>query len=200
MKAQLLTKGNVLLSHLITLGPVIYGVKPIHLLCFSKGKESATKLLDAYNMFCKGINGIRIKEIYCDNGAYKLLFYNPKLIGRLLDKNENIEFLRNMGHENFQEGYYVEFFTKEMKSGRMPHEIGLFFGYPLKDVEGFIGLSNMSRIATCGWQVYGDKAPSEKIYISFLDAKIKMKNRIASLQRKADSEKKNILRNKLDLV
>lgn len=40
-------------------------------------------------------------------------------------------------------------------SGKIPHEIGLCLGYPLKDVLGFMGLLNLPCTGHCGWRVFG---------------------------------------------
>lgn len=50
------------------------------------------------------------------------------------------------------------------EADKFPHEIGVFLGYPLADVQGFI--NNKGRNFTlCGtWKVYGDRSVAEKIF------------------------------------
>ncbi|MPN35997.1 hypothetical protein SDC9_183502 [bioreactor metagenome] len=47
---------------------------------------------------------------------------------------------------------------------QFPHEIGLFLGYPLHDVVGFI--ENKGRNFTCSgyWKSYGDPETAQKCY------------------------------------
>ncbi len=50
---------------------------------------------------------------------------------------------------------------------RFPHEIGIFLGYPLADVAGFI--SNKGRNCKCigTWKVYGDASYASKAFARF---------------------------------
>ena len=50
---------------------------------------------------------------------------------------------------------------------RFPHEIGIFLGYPLADVAGFI--SNKGRNCKCigTWKVYGDASSARKAFARF---------------------------------
>lgn len=53
------------------------------------------------------------------------------------------------------------------ESETFPHEIGLFLGYPLKDVVGFI--HNAGKNCKCAgcWKVYGDECEAVKIFSKF---------------------------------
>ena len=50
---------------------------------------------------------------------------------------------------------------------RFPHEIGIFLGYPLADVTGFI--NNKGRNCKCigTWKVYGDASSASKAFARF---------------------------------
>ena len=50
---------------------------------------------------------------------------------------------------------------------RFPHEIGIFLGYPLEDVAGFI--TNRGKNCKCigTWKVYGDDAYARKAFARF---------------------------------
>ena len=48
-----------------------------------------------------------------------------------------------------------------------PHEIGLFLGYPLEDVKGFIINAGKNSKSTGYWKVYGDVEKSERIFECF---------------------------------
>ena len=51
-------------------------------------------------------------------------------------------------------------------AGEFPHEIGVFLGYPLDDVRGFIENPHGGKV--CGtWKVYGDEAQAEKAFERF---------------------------------
>lgn len=45
-------------------------------------------------------------------------------------------------------------------NGSFPHEIGLFIGYPAKDVAAFMGLIKLPFACQCLWKNYGKPAQS----------------------------------------
>ena len=49
-------------------------------------------------------------------------------------------------------------------SDTFPHEIGLFLGYPPKDVKGFIEEGPRCAKCTGCWQVYGDEEKALKTF------------------------------------
>ena len=42
----------------------------------------------------------------------------------------------------------------------IPHEVGVFIGYPVKDVRGFIHGGDKAQVERASWQVFGDPAES----------------------------------------
>ena len=57
-------------------------------------------------------------------------------------------------------GFLHELGRRWRESGRIPHEIGLVLGYPLKDVLGFMGLLPLRYEGGCGWRIYGNPCRS----------------------------------------
>jgi hypothetical protein len=63
----------------------------------------------------------------------------------------------------------VEYCIEKLKEGLMrsacfPHEIGLFLGYPLEDVVGFIENSGQNCICTGCWKVYHNEDEARKLF------------------------------------
>lgn len=52
---------------------------------------------------------------------------------------------------------------KERMSGEFPHEIGVFLGYPLSDVRGFIADPNGCILCGC-WKVYSNAEEAAKTF------------------------------------
>lgn len=50
---------------------------------------------------------------------------------------------------------------------RFPHEIGVFLGYPLSDVAGFITNNGKNSKYTGTWKVYGDPSSARKTFARF---------------------------------
>jgi hypothetical protein len=56
-------------------------------------------------------------------------------------------------------------------TGRIPHEVGLALGYPLKDVVGFMGLYPLEYTGGCGWRIYGNPTRSLRRSVQFRQAR-----------------------------
>ena len=61
-----------------------------------------------------------------------------------------------------------------------PHEIGLFLGYPVEDVVGFIRHQGKNSKHTGYWKVYGDVVESIKLFTKFKKCKHIYKQRFGS--------------------
>lgn len=58
--------------------------------------------------------------------------------------------------------------SHELAKG-FPHEIGIFLGYPLEDVKGFIENSGR-HFKICGqWKVYSDTKRAEKLFAKYAE-------------------------------
>ena len=53
------------------------------------------------------------------------------------------------------------------KGGEFPHEIGLFLGYPLGDVKGFIKHRGQNCKCTGCWKVYCDEREARRQFCRF---------------------------------
>ena len=50
------------------------------------------------------------------------------------------------------------------QGGAFPHEIGLFLGYPIEDVVGFIRYSGRGCKLSGYWKVYGDAEAASRLF------------------------------------
>ena len=96
---------------------------------------------------------------YCKHCALVYLFRAAKLREVLCDPAVRA-FLENYGY-NLHDGMYtclrvLKARTEGCCSADFPHEIGIFLGYPLADVEGFIVNNGEGYKAFGMWKVYGD--------------------------------------------
>ena len=64
----------------------------------------------------------------------------------------------------------------KLNSNDFPHEIGIFLGYPLKDVVGFMGYGKYQFCKTRYWRVYGDESISDAVYDRFISDRAKIKS------------------------
>ena len=92
-----------------------------------------------------------------DSDSVLVLFYSRKLLSRVLNCCEVRSFLVSRGYpEDYTVESALDILADRMGREDVPHEIGVFLGYPLCDVIGF--MDNEGRNYKCigCWKVYGD--------------------------------------------
>ena len=94
--------------------------------------------------------------------------YREVFLRKDLDKPGVREFLYGLGYENKGIGYMLGKLKERLAEGlNFPHEIGLFLGYPLGDVIGFVENSGKSYIYAGCWKVYCDAAKAVHTFQKF---------------------------------
>lgn len=75
------------------------------------------------------------------------------------------EFLASFGYEAFDAESAVGMLRRRIEeTGGFPHEIGLFLGYPLRDVEGFVANCGRNCLLCGPWKVYHDVPAAERAF------------------------------------
>ena len=88
--------------------------------------------------------------------------YHVERLRKLLFSCEVRMFLRSFGYEYGSVAEAIRQLKGRM-SGEFPHEIGVFLGYPLSDVRGFIDDPNGCIL--CGfWKVYSNADEAERTF------------------------------------
>ena len=92
-----------------------------------------------------------------------LYLYRPRDLERDLQDQLAAEILRHAGYVcGSSEQCLMKLIERLRAYDEFPHEIGVFLGYPLEDVVGFI--RNRGRNYTCCgyWKAYGDPEAAQK--------------------------------------
>jgi hypothetical protein len=87
-----------------------------------------------------------------------LFIYRRKLLASYLSERDTVAFLERLGYDcsnNFPLGC-VENLVTRFEWG-IPHEVGVFLGYPLDDVVGFIKNGGRREKISGYWKVYGNE-------------------------------------------
>lgn len=159
------------------LGPVLIGSKPCEIITipsFDKDKENKLKDISINFNNCKKIEIVIINK---EKKGYKVLFINKDSLSKQLNNIKIKNFLKFLGYPidlNIENA--LSHLIMKLKGDSFPDEIGIFLGYPLKDVIGFMGYGNYKFYNTKYWKVYGDPKPSEDLYYKFLDHRKKIRN------------------------
>jgi len=174
---------------LVKTAAVRSGVKPGELLrvrhCYERTNEQGFHFClyrrDIY--FTLRLDYIELKV---EENSSLVLFYNPDTLAKTLDDSKNRAWLESAG---YPKGAKVEGFLNELKARAatcaLPHEVGIFIGYPLKDVDGFVRRLPVTPGHHGPWRVYGKVGDSLRRMREYLAAESYAE---AALDRTSDLE------------
>lgn len=153
------------------LAPLLISEKPIHLFCFKNDFKFKDKILSQIGDNFDNLENIKYEIIPSTNDTIKILFYNIRNLNSVLNNTAKLNFLESLGHRRDNDYmYYINFFVKNLRNNIIPPEIGIFFGYPVKDVIGYIGHPSLKKSEVNGWTFYGNPDISRKTAEKFNQA------------------------------
>lgn len=149
--------------------PTLAGIKVGNLFRYTTAdNEDINDILSFWNNILteKGVRLYLMKE---KSSGGLIYVFRPDLLSKLLsDKNINL-FLNNRGYAKCHnpDTYIRQLQCHFYNSSSFPHEIGIFLGYPLHDVQGFID-NKGKNFRLCGsWKVYGEQHLAEKLFARY---------------------------------
>lgn len=116
--------------------------------------------------------GISIYVLRCRENMALIYVCRTAHLEADIQKEGVREFLAQYGYkEKGIEGILGRLRIRLMESAEFPHEIGLFLGYPLGDVQGFI--KNVGKNSKCSgyWKVYCNEYETVKVFQKFRKCK-----------------------------
>ena len=97
-----------------------------------------------------------------------LLLYRPAMVASLLKQPSVRRLLARAGYQDDASmDMCVKLLSERASLGVFPHEIGIFLGYPLKDVAAFMGLCRIPFSCQGPWKIYGNPAVSLDLAATF---------------------------------
>lgn len=114
------------------------------------------------------IKGVYVKVLRKEKNRALIYVYRKEKLDEIL-KNKNIkEFLTQYGYEKFDIENALHTLKKHLgESDKFPHEIGIFLGYPLEDVIGFIKNCGKNCLCCGYWKVYSDENNAKKLFCRY---------------------------------
>lgn len=105
--------------------------------------------------------GCSFAELTREESCARIVIYASAAVRKALSETPPWVF-EKIGYAGDLDGeaFLAEVGRRWQQSGRIPHEIGLVLGYPVKDVLGFMGLISLPEVGGCGWRIFGDPGPS----------------------------------------
>lgn len=149
--------------------PVLAGLKISNLLNVN---EKQGKMLQ---------NLLAVTELSCyvllRNGhRMTILIYNKKMMKAYLKKKRVKDFLAGEGYEDMSLVDMLKLLSERYQSHMkervgFPHELGVFLGYPMEDVEGFIENNGENFLCLGYWKVYRNQQAKLELFQKFERAK-----------------------------
>lgn len=139
--------------------PTLAGLKTGSLFCFS---YSSGAELEAQLSRCRLAlqdKGVRIRILRRTPDRALLYVYRPAKLAQDLQKPGVPEFLAQMGYPSLNPEQALGRLAQKTARQSCPHEVGLFLGYPLADVVGFIENEGKTANAPAVGRYTGTKRP-----------------------------------------
>ncbi len=167
----------------VKIAPTIFGVKPAVLLTLKDSPRRPENNLYTFfiqnkHFICRTLN-VEISELKNCGICAKVIFFRRDLMRMLISNDKKKDYLAEFGYGDCSDlDEYLQKLKSRFNSDDFPHEIGIFLGYPLKDVYGFVNCHEKCRnTEKTPWKVFGDPEPSLKI----IDAHRKARKSMFSL-------------------
>lgn len=116
------------------------------------------------------------------SNSYLLYLYRPNALAHILQDPDNRAYLYDAGYDpQASDRQMLAHLARRLCFQQaFPHEIGIFLGYPLEDVKGFV--QNKGKNFTCCgyWKVYGDPDAAKRRFARYRTCTAIYKRRYAS--------------------
>lgn len=164
-------------------GATLAGVKPAELINVSVNGENKRQWEEGKKVLesCYRFKVIQVRE---RNQKVQVFFLHRGALDRTLQQRPVLLFLKRLHYPTeYSLENYVHTLTQRIKSSHFPHEIGVFLGYPLKDVMGYLGYPGLKLTDIKGWRYYGHGKLSVRTYEKFKEARNKAKLILQKLEK-----------------
>lgn len=151
---------------------VIAGVKPASTMTIKKScKKGYESWKSIGEDFVRSIN-LEAMELREDENSLIVLVFNRKLLYKVISEEKTKNLLLNLGYKNRVDvTEYLNTLKNRYMINNCPHELGIFLGIPIEDVNDFISCSE-KKCLYCGyWKVYNNFDNAIKTFKMFDDIK-----------------------------
>lgn len=116
--------------------------------------------------------GIRLVVLRIRGNSALVYVCRRAYLERDLQKPGVARFLRKYGYESTDAAYAVNRLKERLQGNDgFPHEIGVFLGYPLGDVIGFIVNAGMNSKCSGCWKVYCNECDAVRTFAKYKKCK-----------------------------
>lgn len=152
--------------------PTLMGIKCGSLPAFNAKEYD---LHEVERLFADGYFGSRInaRSVTRSSGRMLVYVYDTVLLEKTLSDRDIRDFLAGCGYaDSWDTVQCIDRLCSRLGEKDFPHEIGIFLGYPLEDVKGFIANCGQG-CKLCGtWKVYGDVEKAKEMFERFENCRL----------------------------
>lgn len=161
-----------------TAAPTVEGQKPSTIINLSRNQRNLYELWQRYKNYVAESLAVSFFELRQSEDSILVLIYKTEILRNCLLKKSNLRFLETYGYgkEMSLQGYLER--LKCRYSSGCPHELGVFLGYPINDVIGFIKNQGKKCLLCRYWKVYHNPSRAMCIFNSYDQAKMRMAHTI----------------------
>jgi hypothetical protein len=144
--------------------PTLLGIKCANLISVAMDEHN----MHDYQQEFENRSGLQMR-VLCKCHDRRLLYvYHEMLLEMQLSQPEILRFLEQFGYTSDMDlQQMLMALASRMQCGNFPHEIGIFLGYPLADVQGFIS-NHGKNCLLCGcWKVYSDPESAQRTFAKY---------------------------------
>lgn len=147
---------------------VLAGKKPANLINLANKRRSCGRnmyrLWATHGLSLIEESELRVKVLTDRGTSVLLLLYRPSDLTALLSQKGAKAILGKAGYPPSADLQSALSVLQARTEGEgFPHEIGVFLGYPLKDVAGFMGLADIPFTCQGPWKIFGDPCQSLRL-------------------------------------
>jgi len=164
---------------------VLAGEKPANLLGIANLTRSCGRNLYVlwkwWGKEVLGESGLAVRELADRGDSLLLLIDRPEALEGLLRRPSASAVLERAGYGDLSAlGGVLDELATRSNGDAFPHEIGVFLGYPLKDVAAFMGLVRIPFACQGPWKIFGDPRENLRLAESFRCCRARMAERLSS--------------------
>lgn len=169
----------------LELAEVLQGAKPANLVCLTNKRRSCGRnlylLWKEHGAALLEESGLKVRVLDDRGSSVLLLLYSQEALGALLAQKSVRIILGKAGYGNvFDFDAVLDELETRVTGEGFPHEIGVFLGYPLKDVIGFMGWAPLAFTVQGPWKIFGKPEQSLLLAECHRECRSRMSERLAS--------------------
>ena len=155
--------------------PTIENIKPSTVLTINSRNHLLEYWLENGQFICDYFD---LDYITLRGGKYShtILFYKGTILTDHVRKEENRNYLINEGYDNTLTDQLER--LKEKYKMKFPHEMGVYLGIPVTDVDGFIENCGKNYLYNGYWKVYDNLISAVETFYKFDESRVNLMDKI----------------------